>query len=158
MITDRCPHDERTPVGDLCPRCIAEGVGLVELDANGEGVATFLGPISQGLRLEDYEDLLSREERDEALVRRKLMTDEELEEGMFEPYEADPGAAEEEALEEELVWKLRGRLSEQMGEVWGKATLYIVPEPPGSSWAQALLLASSEEVRAALEGQINTED
>jgi hypothetical protein len=91
MITDRCPHDERTPVGDLCPRCIAEGVGLVELDANGEGVATFLGPISQGLRLEDYEDLLSREERDEALVRRKLMTDEELKEGTFEPYEADPG-------------------------------------------------------------------
>jgi hypothetical protein len=91
MITDRCPHDERTPVGDLCHRCIAEGVGLVELDANGEGVATFLGPISQGLRLEDYEDLLSREERDEALVRRKLMTDEELKEGTFEPYEADPG-------------------------------------------------------------------
>jgi hypothetical protein len=56
------------------------------------------------------------------------------------------------------VWKLRGRLSEQVGEVWGKATLYIVPEPPGSSWAQALLLASPEEVRAALEGQINTED
>jgi hypothetical protein len=151
MITNRCPHDESTPIGDLCHRCIAEGVGLVELDADGEGVATFLVPISQGLGLEDYGDLLSREERDEALVRRKLMTYEELEEGMFEPYEADPEAAEEEALEEELVWKLSGRLSEQVGEVWGRATLYVVSESPGSSWARTLLLASPEEVRAALE-------
>jgi hypothetical protein len=153
MITDRCPHDERTPIGDLCHRCMAEGVGLIELDADGEGIATFLVPISQGLRLEDYEDLFSREERDEALVRRKLMTDEELEEGTFEAYEADPGAAEEKALEEELAWKLSGRLSEQVGEVWGRATLYIVPEPPCSSWAQALLLANPKEVRAALKGK-----
>src|SRR3954469_12750531 len=104
MITPRCPHHETTPIGDLCHRCTAEGVGLVELDADGEGVATFLVPISQGLRLEDYEDLLSSEECDEALIRRKLMTDEELEEGMFEPYERDPEVAEEEAFEEELVW------------------------------------------------------
>jgi hypothetical protein len=158
MITDRCPHDERTPIGDLCHRCMAEGVGLVELDADGEGIATFLVPISQGLGLQDYEHLLSKEERDEALVRRKLMTDEELEEGMFKPYEADPEAAEEEALEEELVWKLRSRLSEQVGEMWGKAVLYVVPEPPGSSWAQALLLASPKEVRAALKGQADAEE
>jgi len=136
---------------------MAEGVGLVELDADGEGIATFLVPISQGMELGDYEDLLSREERDEALVRRKLMTNEELEEGMFEPYERDPEAEEEEALEEELVWKLRSRLSEQVGEVWGRATLYVVPEPPGSPWARTLLLASSEEVCAALKGQTNAE-
>ena len=139
MITDRCPHDERTPIGDLCHRCMAEGVGLVELEP--DGVATFLVPVSEGLKLEDYAQLLSKEERDEALVRRKLMTDEELEEGMFEPYEADPEAAEEEALEDELTWKLNGRLTEQVGEMWGKATLYVVPDPPGSSWAQALPLA-----------------
>jgi hypothetical protein len=157
MIIDRCPHDQSPPIGDLCHRCIAEGVGLVELDAAGEGVATFLFPISQGLGLEDYEDLLSKEERDEALVRRKLMTDEELEEGMFEPYEADPEAAEEEALVEELVWKLHSRLREQVGEVWGRATLYVVPESPGFSWARTLLLASPEEVRAALAGQTNAE-
>jgi hypothetical protein len=157
MIIDRCPHDESTPIGDLCHRCIAEGVGLVELDADGEGVATFLVPISEGLGLEDYGDLLSKEEHDEALVRRKLMTDEELEEGMFEPYEADPEEAEEEALEEELTWKLHSRLREQVGEVWRRATLYVVPEPPGFSWAQALLLASPEEVRASLKGQTNAE-
>ena len=158
MITDRCPHDERTPVGDLCHRCTAEGVGLVGLDADGEGVVTYLVPISQGLGLQDYEHLLSEEERDEALVRRKLMTNEELEEGMFEPYEADPEAAEEEALEEELVWKLNSTLTEQVGEMWRRATLYVVPEPLGSSWARTLLLASPEEVRAALEVQTNTED
>ena len=139
MITDRCPHDERIPIGDLCYRCRAEGVGLVELEP--DGVATFFVPVSEGLKLEDYAQLLPTEERDEALVRRKLMTDEELEEGMFEPYEADPEAAEEEALEDELTWKLNGRLTEQVGEMWGKATLYVVPDPPGSSWAQALLLA-----------------
>lgn len=149
MITDRCPHDERIPIGDLCYRCMAVGVGVVELEP--DGVATFLVSVSEGLKLEDYAQLLSKEERDEALVRRKVMTDEELEEGMFEPYEADPEVAEEEALEEELVWKLSGRLSEQVGEVWGRATLYVVPESPGSSWARTLLLASPEEVRAALE-------
>jgi hypothetical protein len=94
------------------------------LDANGEGVGTFHVSISQGVRIEDYEDLLSREERDEDLIRRKLMTDEELEEGMFEPYEADPGAAEEEALEEELVGKLDEWLTEQVGEIWERAILY----------------------------------
>lgn len=104
MIIDRCPHDERTFVGDLCYRCIAEGVGLIELD--DDGVAPFSAPISEGHRLEDYAQLLSKEERDEGLVCRKLMTDEELEEGMFEPYEGDPEAAEEEALEDELAWKL----------------------------------------------------
>ena len=115
-------------------------------------------PVSEGLGLEDYAQLLSKEERDEALVRRKLMTDEELEEGMFEPYEADPEAAEEEALEDELTWKLNGRLTEQVGEMWARATLYVVPDPPGFSWAQALLLASPEEVRGVLEGQVKPEE
>ena len=113
MITGRCPHDESTPIGDLCYRCMAEGVGLVELE--DDGVATFSVPLSEGLRLEDYKQLLSKEERDEALVRRKLMTEEELEEGMFESYETDPEAAEEEAHEDELAWKLRGKLTEQVG-------------------------------------------
>ena len=62
-----------------------------------------LVPISQGLGLEDYGDLLSQEEWDEALIRRKLMTEEELEDGLFEPYEEDPWAAEEDAYEDELA-------------------------------------------------------
>jgi L-lysine 2,3-aminomutase len=81
-------------------------VRLVELDADGEGVVTFSVPVSQGLELEDYEDLLSKEERDEALVRRKLMTEAELEEAMLEPYEENPRVAEEDAYEDELVGKL----------------------------------------------------
>ena len=52
MINGRCPHDESTPIGDLCFRCMAEGVGLVELE--DDGVATFSVPLSEGLRLEDY--------------------------------------------------------------------------------------------------------
>ncbi len=60
----------------------------MELDS--DGVATFLVPVSKGLKLEDYEDLLSQEKRDEALVRRKLMTDKELEDAMLNPYESGP--------------------------------------------------------------------
>jgi len=153
MITNRCPHYESTPAGELCERCEQQGVGIVELDADGEGIVTFLVSISQGLRLEDYEDLLSQEERDEALVRRKLMTEEELDEGMFEPYEEDPVSAEEDAYEDELVWKLNARLTDLVGDVWGQATLYVVPQEPGSSWAHAMFSASPEEVRTALEGQ-----
>jgi hypothetical protein len=158
MITDRCPHDAHTPVGELCERCEREGVGLVELDADGEGVVTFLVPISQGLELEDYEDLLSKEERDEALVRRKLMTEGELEEAMLDPYEEDPKAAEEDVYEDELVGKLDERLAELVGERWGRATLYVVPDPPESSWAWALLSASPDEVRTALERQADSQD
>ena len=80
------------------------------------------------------------------------MTDEELEEGMFEPYERDPETAGEEAFEEELVRKLSTILTELVGEVWGRATLYV-PEPPSSSWARTLLLASLEEVCAVIEGE-----
>jgi hypothetical protein len=61
---------------------------------------------------------------------------------MFEPYETDPEAAEEGALEDELAWKLNSRLTEQVWEMWGRGTLYVVPDPPDFSWAQALLLAS----------------
>jgi hypothetical protein len=42
--------------------------------------------------------------------------------------------------------------------MWRKETLYVVPDLPGSSWAQTLLLASPEEVRAVVERQVNTED
>jgi hypothetical protein len=150
MITNRCPHNESTPVGELCKRCEQQGVGILELDADGEGIVTFLVSISEGLTHKDYEDLLSQEERDEALVRRKLMTDEELEEGMFRPYEEVPLSAEEDAYEDELVWKLNARLPDLVGRMWGRATLYVVPEEPGSSWAYVMLSASAEEVRTAL--------
>jgi hypothetical protein len=43
-----------------------------------------------------------KEVRDKVLVRRKLMTEEELEEAMLEPFEEDPQAAEEDALEDEF--------------------------------------------------------
>lgn len=49
MITNRCPHLEDTPLGELCERCEQEAVGIVELDEDGEGVVSFLvAPISQG--------------------------------------------------------------------------------------------------------------
>jgi hypothetical protein len=153
MITNSCPHNESTPVGELCEKCEQQGVGILELDAGGEGVVTFLTSISKGLKPKDYENLLSQEERDEALVRRKLMTEEELEEGMFQPYEEDPLSAEEDAYEDELVWKLNARLTDLVGGTWGRTTLYVVPEEPGSSWAHAMFSASPEEVRTALEGQ-----
>ena len=78
MITSHCPHSENTPVGELCKRCEQEGVGTVELDADGDGVVTFLVPISQGLTLQELRELVPQETQHEALVRRKLMTDEEL--------------------------------------------------------------------------------
>ena len=124
-----------------------------KLNAHGEGIVTFLVSISEGLKLEDYGDFLSQEERDEALVRRKLMTEEELEEGMFQPYEEDPLSAEEDAYEDELVWKLNARLTDLAGDMWGRATLYVVPEGPGSSWVHTMFSASPEEVRGALERQ-----
>jgi hypothetical protein len=153
VITNRCPHDEGTPAGELCEKCEQQGVGVLELDADGEGVVTFLVSISKGLKPGNYEDLLSREERDEALVRRKLMTEEELKEGMFVPYEEDPLSAEEDAYEDELVWKLNERLTDLVGDTWERATLYVVPEEPGSSWAHTMFSARPEEVRAALEGR-----
>ena len=67
MITNRCPHDESTPIGDLCDRCEQEGVGILKLNAHGEGIVTFLVSISEGLKLEGYGDFLSQEDRDEAL-------------------------------------------------------------------------------------------
>ncbi len=123
MITSRCPHDKDTPVGGLCGRCEQEGVGLVELDADGEGIATFLVPVSQGLKPEDYEALLSKEDLDEALVRRKLMRDEEVEKAMLRPYKEDPEAAEEDAYEDELAWKLTERLIDLVGNEWRRAAL-----------------------------------
>jgi hypothetical protein len=103
LLTDRCPHHENTPIGELCERCEKEGVGIVELDVDGEGVVTFPVPVS-------------------------------------------------------LAWELNLRLTDLVGDMWGRATLYVVPERPGSSWARTLLWASPEEVRSALEGQTGTED
>ncbi len=47
-------------------------------------------PISQGFTLQELSKLVSQEAQDEALVRRKLMTEEELEEAMLEPFEEAP--------------------------------------------------------------------
>jgi hypothetical protein len=157
LITNHCPHFEDTPVGELCERCEQEGVGIVELDADGEGIVTFLVPISQGLALQELRDLLSQETQGEALVRRKLMSEEELQEAMVDPYEEDPEAAEEDALEDELAWKLNLLMTDLVGDMWGRATLYVVPEGSESSWTRALLRTSPEEVRAALEGQTEAE-
>jgi hypothetical protein len=44
------------------------------------------------------------------------MTDQELEEAMVEPYEEDPEAAEEEALEGELAWKLNLLMTDLVGD------------------------------------------
>jgi hypothetical protein len=92
------------------------------------------------------------------LVRRKLMTNQELEEAMLDPYEEDPEAVEEDALEDELAWKLNLLMTDLVGDMWGRATLYVVPEGSESSWARTLLRTSPEEVRAAFEGQVDTED
>jgi hypothetical protein len=124
LITTHCPHFEDTPLGELCKRCEQEGVGIVELDADGEGVVTFLVPISQGLTLQELRELVPQEAQDEALVRRKLMTDQELEEAMVDPYEEDPEAAEEDALEVELTWRLNLLMTDLVGDMWSRATLY----------------------------------
>ena len=90
MVTNHCPNLEDTPIGELCNRYKQEGVGIVELDADGEGVGIFLVPISQGFTLQELRKLVSQEAQDEALVRRKLITEEELEEAMLEPFEEAP--------------------------------------------------------------------
>ena len=75
---------------------------------------------------------------------------------MLEPCEEDPEGAEEDALEEELAWKLNLLMTNLVGDMWGRATLYVVPEGSESSWACTLLRTSPEEMRAALEGQVDT--
>jgi hypothetical protein len=77
---------------------------------------------------------------------------------MLEPYEEDPETAEEDALEDELAWKLNLFMTDLVGDMWDRATLYVVPEGTESSWARTLLQASPEEVRAALEEQVDAED
>ena len=67
-----------------------DGVGVFELDAYGEGIVTFLVPISQGLSHQELRELVPQVVQDEALVRRKLMTEEELQEAMLEPFEEYP--------------------------------------------------------------------
>ena len=42
---------------------------------------------------------------------------------MLEPYEEDPEAAEEYALEDELAWKLNLLMTDLVGDMWGRATL-----------------------------------
>jgi hypothetical protein len=66
------------------------------------------------------------------------MTNQELQEAMLEPYEKDPEAAEEDTLEDELAWKLNLLMSDLVGDMWGRATLYVVPEGSESSWARTL--------------------
>jgi hypothetical protein len=156
LITNHCPHFEDTPAGKLCKRCEQEGVGIVELDVDGEEVVTLV-PISQGLTLQELRELVPQQTQDEALVRRKLMTDQELEEVILSPYEENPETAEEDALEDELAWKLNLFMTDLVGDMWGRDILYVVPEGSESSWARTLLRLSSEEVRATLEGQTEAE-
>ena len=59
-------------------------------------------------------------------------------------------------MEDELVWKLSQRLTDLVGDMWGRATLYVVPDPPCSSWAKALITVIPEDVRATLEWQSDT--
>ena len=77
---------------------------------------TFLVPISQGLSLKELRELVPLEAQDEALVRRKLMTDQELEEAMLDPFEDAPEAAEEDVLEGELAWKLNLLMTDLVGD------------------------------------------
>lgn len=63
---------------------------------------------------------------------------------MLDPYEEDPEAAEEDALEDELARKLNLLMTDLVGEIWGRATLYVVPEDSESSWARTLLRTSPE--------------
>ena len=76
---------------------------------------------------------------------------------MLEPYEEDPEAAEEDALEDELAWKLNLFMTDLVGDMWGRATLYVVPEGSEYSWARTLLRTSPEEVCTVLEGQTEAE-
>ena len=76
---------------------------------------------------------------------------------MREPYEEDPEAVEEDALEDELAWKLNLFMTDLVGDMWDRATLYVVPEGSESSWARTLLRTSPEEVCTALEGQTEAE-
>jgi hypothetical protein len=108
LITNHCPHFEDTPVGEFCERCEQEDVGIVELDADGEGVVTFLVPLSQGLTLQELRELVPQEVQDETL------------------------------------------LIDLVGDMWSRATLYVVPEGSEVSWT--LLRTSPEEVRGVLEG------
>ena len=66
------------------------------------------------------------------------MTDEELHEAMLDPYEEDPEAAEGDALEDELAWKLNLLMTDLVGDLWSRITLYMVPEGSESSWARTL--------------------
>ncbi len=81
------------------------------------------------------------------------MTDQELEEAMLAPYEENPETAEEDALEDELAWKLNLLMTDLVGDMWGRATLYVVPEGSEFSWAHTLLRASPKEVRAPSKGR-----
>jgi hypothetical protein len=58
------------------------------------------------------------------LVRGKPVADQELKEATFEPYEEDPEAAEEDAVEDELAWKMNLLMSTFVRELWGRPTLY----------------------------------
>ncbi len=67
------------------------------------------------------------------------------------------GVAEEDLYEDELAWKLSARLSDLVGDEWRRATIYVIPDPPGTtSWAGTMLSASPNEVRAALKSRTDT--
>ena len=71
---------------------------------------------------------------------------------MLDLYEEDPDAAEEDALEDELAWKMNLLMGGLVRDLWSRPTLYVVPEGSETSWVRTLLVTSPEEVCAALEG------
>jgi hypothetical protein len=49
-------------------------------------------------------------------------------------------------------------ITDLVGYMWGRGTLYVVPEDSESSWARILLRTSPEEVCATLEVQADVEE
>ncbi len=95
-------------------------MGLVELDADGEGMATFLIPTSRELKLG-----ASRPQKADGRGGGRGDDTPPLREG--------PGcAAEEDACKNGLAWKLSERLADLVGDEWRRETLYVIPDPPGA--------------------------
>lgn len=153
MIARHCPHEAATPAGSLCARCEQMGAAVVEIDPpDTPGAVVFETSPAAGLSTGDLRGLIGAEAADAALVERKLLSEDDLEEAGLEPYEEDPEAAERQAYEGELAWRLNERLTEVVGDRWGRANLVVVPEK-GPSWAAELLGAGAEEVREVLAEQ-----
>lgn len=150
MIAPRCPHEgsARSPGELLCARCEEAGAAVVRL-APRHLPAGVLFESSPAKRLctQEMRELLGTGAADEALVERKLATEAEA----FFRYEEDPQAAEREAYEEALAWRINLRLSGIVDdEEFGPAALVVVPGDSASSWAAEILRVPDDEIRRAL--------